>query len=543
MDKIRQLDQHPGFHASVAMAAFPLTLWEVYTVFRLASSPKLQTFTLLLHGGLLVLVAKLLASSCRKYNFYRRARALGCGIVPVYPHKDPILGLDLVLQAVPRLKTFSAIQWISERLAKYGTHYHLTLGGEWILLTNEPENIKAILGTKFENFPIGGPRLLATLPILGNNSVFTTNGEAWHHNRAMIRPSFVRDQVADLACFDKHTSNMIRRIPTDGSTVDMQQLLQDMTMDSSSDFLLGYSTNMLTDNPAPGADDFIKAFHLANEECAKMGRINPLLFKLPNKALDANIKIEREFIRSYLRKAAADRKERLARGEPKKRSYVFLDELLDQGHAEEYLMDQLLSVMIAGRDTTAMAITTALWYLARSPSAVKKLRDEIANVGAKDPTWEQLKNMKYLNNIIKEGLRLIPPVPTNSRKANKDTVLPRGGGPDGKQPVLVPAGQAVRWSLMSMQRRTDIYGPDADEFRPERWEDDGLRPGWEYVPFSGGPRICIGQQFALTQISFVLFRVFQAFKAIEPRDDDELRLQPNLTVSFARGCPVVMTPA
>lgn len=75
------------------------------------------------------------------------------------------------------------------------------------------------------------------------------------------------------------------------------------------------------------------------------------------------------------------------------------------------------------------------------------------------------------------GLRLIPPVPTNSRKANKDTVLPRGGGPDGKQPVLVPAGQAVRWSLMSMQRRTDIYGPDADEFRPERWEDDGLRPG------------------------------------------------------------------
>ena len=66
---------------------------------------------------------------------------------------------------------------------------------------------------------------------------------------------------------------------------------------------------------------------------------------------------------------------------------------------------------------------------------------------------------------------------------------------------------------------------------------------WEYIPFHGGPRICIGQQFALTQISYVLYRVFQSFKAIEAKDDGKLRLQPGLTASFALGCPVVMTPA
>lgn len=416
MDEVRKLDQHPEFHVGFAVVLIPLALRKLYAILQGRegfqqgpSSPRLHLVTLLLHGGLFALLAKLLVGSVRRFIFYSRARSLGCGTVPVYPHKDPVLGLDLLLQAAPRIKSHSVIQWMSERLAKYGTHYHLILGGEWILLTDEPENIKAILGTKFDDFPIGGPRLLATLPILGSNSVFSANGELWQHNRAAIRPAFVRDQVADLACFDKHTSNMIRRIPRDGGTVDMQKLLQDMTMDSSTDFLLGYSTNMLTDDPAPGADVFVRAFALAGEECAKKARMSPILFKLPHPTLDANVKTVREFVRSYLRMAEADRKERVARGEPKKRGYVFLDELLDQGHTEDYLIDQLLSVMIAGRDTTAMAITITLWYLARDPSAVQQLRDEIAGVGARDPTWEQLKNMKYLNNVIKEGMSVSAP--------------------------------------------------------------------------------------------------------------------------------------
>lgn len=410
MAKIRELDQQPHFHAVIAVVLIPLAVQESRAVWQGGkallqgpSNSKLHLFTLLYHLGLFALFHNLLVGSVRKFLFYRRARSLGCGTVPVYPHKDPVLGLDLLLQARPRLKSHTVIQWISERLAKYGTHYHVTLGGEWVLLTDEPENIKAILGTKFDRFPIGGPRLLASLPILGPNSVFSTNGERWQHNRAVLRPAFVRDQVADLACFDKHTSNMIRKIPRDGSTIDMQKLLQDMTMDSSTDFLLGYSTNMLTDHPAPGADVFIKAFSLASDESAKMGRMMPILLRLPHPTLDSHVKIVREFIRSYLKRAEADREERAARGEPRKRSYVFLDELLDQGHTEEYLTDQLLSVMIAGRDTTAMAITSTLWFLARSPQAVEKLRDEVAGVGAQDPTWEQLKNMKYLNNVIKES--------------------------------------------------------------------------------------------------------------------------------------------
>ncbi|KAB5560250.1 cytochrome P450 [Coniochaeta sp. 2T2.1] len=543
MNNVRLIDQYPAFHAVVGLITVLLALREWFAVVDHLSVSKLRVTTLLLHAAVSIVLAKILFSSFIKLNFYRCARSLGCGPVAVHPHMDPILGLDLLLEAIPKLKSHKGIQWMSDRLTQYGnTHFHLTLGGEWVILTNEPENIKTILRTKFDDWPIGGIRLAAVLPILGENSIFSTNGEAWRHNRAVLRPSFVRDQVADLACFDKHTSNMLARIPRDGSsTVDIQALLQDMTMDSASDFLFGYSTNMSTDHPEPGAREFATAFDLANEECANKTRINPILFRFPHKRLDANVRIEREFIRKYLRKAAADRKERFARGDPSKRPYVFLDELLEQHHPEEYLMDQLLSVIIAGRDTTAMAITTTVWYLARNPACVEKLREEIADLGKRDPTWEELKDMKYLQNIIREGLRLIPPQSTNSRIANKDTVLPRGGGPDGRQPILVRKNQAVRWSSMSMQRRTDPYGADADVFRPERWEEKGNN--WVYIPFSGGPRICPGQQFALTQVSYVLLRLFQTFKTIEARDDDELRLLPTLTVSFALGCKVVLTPA
>ncbi|KAK3905020.1 glycosyl hydrolase family 76-domain-containing protein [Staphylotrichum tortipilum] len=431
----------------------------------------------------------------------------------------------------------SVAQTAGARFASCANTYYMISLGRWLLMTNEAENVKTILGTRMEDWPIDGPRLLATLPVLGPDSIFTSNGDGWHRARALVKPSFVRDQVADLGCFARHVGNLLAAIPADDTTFDLQTLLLDMTMDSSTDFLLGSSTGLLT-QASPEAQQFVKNFEYASRESAKKAHLGPLLYSIPHRGLEKAVRGLREYVRFYLRKTSAEKET----GKAKERNYVFLDELLKADPPEKFVIDQIMSILIAGRDTTASAMAAAFYFLARNPAAVEKLREEIRRVGDEDPTWEQLKQMKYLNNVIKETLRLFSPVASNSRRSNKDTILPRGGGPDGTQPILVPKGMSVRWSSYVLHRNKAVFGPDADEFRPERWESD-LRVSWEYIPFSGGPRICPGQQFALTQIAYTLFRFFTLFRAIEPRDPSPFRVRTSLTVALAEGCLVSVTRA
>ena len=217
--------------------------------------------------------------------------------------------------------------------------------------------------------------------------------------------------------------------------------------------------------------------------------------------------------------------------------YVFLHALLAETQDPYTLRSELLNVLLAGRDTTAGLLSNTWWVLARRRDIWDKLQAEIRDrlPDGRPPTYAVLKDMKFIRYLLNESLRLMPIVPSNSRTAVRDTVLPVGGGPDGSAPVLVPAGTVVGYSSWSMHRRFDFYGPDALEFRPERWEN--LRPRWEYLPFNGGPRICLGQQFALLETSYATVRLCQAFaRGVEPRDDRDWSEMITLTLSSGTGC-------
>jgi cytochrome P450 len=255
-----------------------------------------------------------------------------------------------------------------------------------------------------------------------------------------------------------------------------------------------------------------------------------------------------EFIGHYvelaLNKSSGEKKAEEGHGKPK---YVFLEALAEQTRDPEELRAQLLNILLAGRDTTASLLSWLFHQLLRNPEVLKKLRETVINTfgtydSPQDISFATLKGCQYLQYCLNETLRLWTIVPGNSRRTNKDTVLPTGGGPDGKSPVYIKKDREVNYSIHVMHRRKDLWGEDAGEFKPERFQ--GRKPGWEYLPFNGGPRICIGQQFALTEASYVIVRMLQKFDKIKPGkheiDGDIIRSNLNLTSCPAKKVTVRM---
>lgn len=267
-----------------------------------------------------------------------------------------------------------------------------------------------------------------------------------------------------------------------------------------------------------------------------------------------NLKIMDEFIQPYIEtvldRSAGELNEKLSK------SQTFLDALASFTRDPRILRDQLVAVLLAGRDTTAATLSFCLFELSRNPKVVAKLRDEIRNrlgVGAEaqKPSYADLKEMKYLNAVLHETMRLYPVVPFNVRYSLRDTTLPRGGGPDGLAPVGVRANSRIFYSTMLMQRDPDLYdGPgsenyfDPGEWIPERWVSGWQPKPWHFIPFNGGPRICIGQQFAIIEMGYTVIRILQAYERIialpvggkDKVEDPVLRFEVTLSPGSELNC-------
>ena len=237
-----------------------------------------------------------------------------------------------------------------------------------------------------------------------------------------------------------------------------------------------------------------------------------------SKEMQDSVKVIQDFVDRYVKRALRSASMSKDTQDPKVVKYVFAEEIAQQTSDPIEIRSQLLNILLAGRDTTASLLSYVFHHLVRHPEVFSKLRRAVINdfgnyENPHDMTFATLKSCTYLQHVINETLRLTTIVPVNFRNATRDTTLPRGGGADGSKPIFVRKGQIVEYSIHVIHRRKDVWGADADEFRPERWQ--GRRPGWEFVPFNGGPRTCIGQQLAITTTSYVIARLLQRFERID----------------------------
>jgi cytochrome P450 len=225
-----------------------------------------------------------------------------------------------------------------------------------------------------------------------------------------------------------------------------------------------------------------------------------------------------------------------------------------------FLRNQVLQAVMVSQDTTSNLIGNVFFLLARHLDIWQKIRKEVLLVDG-DLDFNRLMGMTYLQKVITEGivppshilahinpnlvcvaLQIYPVFPTLGRAALRHTILLVGGGLDGRSPIFALKGTRFDTSFYSLNHLPEIWGPDAEEFSPDRW--DTIKPNaWEYVPFGGGIHTCLGQQKATLETFYVVARMMQEFQKIESRDNRPWQGHTALTARNANGCLVSLTPA
>ncbi|MCJ1417911.1 hypothetical protein MMC32_004256 [Xylographa parallela] len=312
------------------------------------------------------------------------------------------------------------------------------------------------------------------------------------------------------SAFVKDFIDILGRHP---GVIDLQPLFFRLSLDVTTEFLFGESVKSLKAPKSADERSFGAAFNTAQDFVTKRFRLPDFYWAIGGAKFRKACNDVHSFADQII-----DRN--LSRSSEKSR--VFLDVVAESTADRSALRGQIINLLAAGRDSTACLLMWTFFLLVRHPKVLEKLQEEI-NRSCSDLaslTRTDLRDMGYLQNVLKETLRLYPSVPINTRTPNKPTVLPTGGGPDRTAPVFIPKGSTVAYSVYAMHRRPDLYGMDAELYRPERWDEDmpmhhdKTNAAWGYLPFNGGPRTCLGMDFALTEAAYTTVRLLRQFPAM-----------------------------
>ncbi|KAJ3078733.1 Protein kinase alk2 [Quaeritorhiza haematococci] len=465
--------------------------------------------------------------------FYYRNHAVGSFAVPSGKKMDgfiPVLGHTVTI-----LKNYDRLLHFIEEQMKATDYrprnFSLAFSQPYAMIC-DPANLEYVLKTNFSNYE-KGPFFYSRMNDLLGVGIFNTDGESWRIQRKTAANIFnvknFREFVGVVFYEEMHMlTDRLSKAVESKEAIDIQDLFFRFTLDGFGKIGFGIELNsMLTKDSVPFAAAFDRAQAAMDYRFfSPVWRLEELL--LPRgRELKNDLKTVREFCSKVIGERRAD---------PEKNTRndllsLFMNLKNEDGtpmYTDKELGDLTLNFIIAGRDTTAQALSWTIYELALHPEKTKKLVEEIDETFGGDLntpiSYEQIKTMKYANAVFHEALRLHPSVPKDTKTALKDDVLPDG--------TPIKARTNLAWSPWVMGRSPKIWGPDAAEFKPERWLPDAMpsQPSqFVYPVFNAGPRVCLGKTMAELEGVFVLVSLLRRFE-FEVLDVEKVTYLVSLTL-------------
>ncbi|TVU30300.1 hypothetical protein EJB05_21914, partial [Eragrostis curvula] len=435
-------------------------------------------------------------------------------------------------------------EWITGVLKARGGTF--TFRGPWFtalqcVVTADPRNLEHLLKTRFGSFP-KGPYFRDTVRDLLGDGIFGADDEVWRRQRKAASLEFHSAEFRALTATSLVELVHRRLLPVladaedAGAAVDLQDVLLRLTFDNVCMIAFGVDPGCLS----PGLPDipFARAFEDATE-ATLLRFVTPTTVWRAMRALGVGHErvlsrslagvdaFAYDVIRKRKEEVAAAEEDQAAAGRGSSRSdllTVFTKMRDDQGrpaHSDKFLRDICVNFILAGRDTSSVALAWFFWLLAKNPAVEARILEEIdgivasrrapANAGEVEEELvfhpEEVKRMEYLHAALSEALRLYPSVPVDHKEVVEDEVFPDG--------TVLKKGTKVIYAMYAMGRMESIWGEDCQEYKPERWLKDGRfisESAYKFTAFNGGPRLCLGKDFAYYQMKFAAASILHRYR-------------------------------
>ncbi|XP_022757123.1 cytochrome P450 704C1-like isoform X1 [Durio zibethinus] len=471
--------------------------------------------------------------------------------------------------------------------AKKQPTYRLLAFAQSEVYTTDTRNVEHILKTNFDKYTKGKYNQEILSDFLGQG-IFAVDGEKWRQQRKLASFEFSTRVLRDFSCsvFRKNAAKLVRAISelaVSGQAFDMQNILMKCTLDSMFKVGFGIDLNCM-DGSSKEGNIFMKAFDDANE-MVYWRYVDPF-WKLKRSlnigseaALKKNIKVIDNFVDNVIstkRKLQAMERDLNVKEDILSR-FLVESEKNPKTMNDKYLREIILNFIIAGKDTSASTLSWFFYMLSKNPLIQEKIAQEVMDITCgkvnddnvddfvTTTTDANLEKMHYLHAAITETLRLYPAVPVDGRCAEVDDMLP-----DGHK---IKKGDGVYYMAYAMGRMTNIWGEDADDFRPERWLNNGVfqpESPFKFVAFhvsilfstmhvnncrsiliffflaaalfQAGPRICLGKDFAYRQMKILSIAILRFFRLKLVDDTKIVNYRTMLTLHMKEGLHLYAVP-